>query len=86
MAREFAIPVVLAAQVGRAAEGQEPTIADIKDSGSIEQIADVVLIIHGAERGTGRRTLTVAKNRHGATGKVNLWLQGEFLRLDEREG
>ena len=83
MAREFTVPIVLAAQVGRSSEGREPTIAEIKDSGSIEQIADVVLIIHG-ERGTGSRTLNVAKHRNGQTGKITLWLQGEHLRFSER--
>lgn len=85
MAREFEVPVILAAQIGRNAEGREPTLAEIKDSGSIEQIADVVLIIHGESRGTGARTLTVAKNRGGATGKLNLWLQGEILRFREAD-
>lgn len=83
MAREFQIPVILAAQVGRAAEGREPTLAEIKDSGSIEQIADVVMIIHGAQRGSGSRIVNVAKNRNGATGKVALFLNGEILRFEE---
>ena len=85
MAREFNVPIILAAQVGRAAEGREPTIAEIKDCGSIEIIADVILIIHG-ERGTGSRTLNVAKHRNGQTGKITLWLQGECLRFSEGGG
>lgn len=83
LARDFNVPVILAAQVGRSSEGREPTIAEIKDSGSIEQIADVVLIIHGAERGSGARTITVAKHRNGAVGKIQLNLTGECLRLEE---
>lgn len=83
VAREFAIPVILAAQIGRAAEGREPTLAEIKDSGSIEQIADVVMIIHGQERGAGLRTLNIAKNRNGSTGKGNLWLEGKYLKFTE---
>lgn len=83
MAREFQVPVILAAQVGRAAEGREPTLSEIKDSGSIEQIADVVMIIHGAQRGSGSRIVNVAKNRNGATGKVGLFLNGEILRFEE---
>ena len=83
MAREYNIPVVLAAQVGRASEGREPTIAEIKDSGSIEQIADVILILHGDNRGTGARTINVAKYRNGPTGKITLHLCGEYLRFEE---
>ena len=81
MAREFNIPVILAAQVGRSAEGREPALSEIKDSGSIEQIADCVMIIHGEGRGSGTRTIHVAKHRNGATGRVNLFLQGEVLKF-----
>ena len=83
LARSFNVPVILAAQVGRSSEGREPSIAEIKDSGSIEQIADVILVIHGPERGSGQRTITVAKNRNGAVGKINLRLHGDYLRLEE---
>ena len=81
MARELNIPIILAAQVGRSAEGREPTLSEIKDSGSVEQIADCVLIIHGEARGTGLRTIHVAKHRNGATGRVSLYLQGEILKF-----
>lgn len=83
IARELDVPLVLAAQVGRASEGREPTLADLKDSGAIEQVADVVMFIHGDERGSGRRTVIVAKNRNGMTGRANFNLFGEILKLEE---
>lgn len=83
IALEFDVPLILAAQVGRASEGREPTLADLKDSGSIEQVADVVMFIHGNERGSGKRTIIVAKNRNGMTGRANFNLFGEILKLEE---
>lgn len=82
IAREFNIPIVLAAQINRGAEGREPTLADLKDSGSIEQIADVVMLLHG-ERDSLERVLNVAKHRNGRTGKIRLSLEGKYLTFTE---
>lgn len=45
-ARELDIPIICLSQVGRQSEGKEPTLADLRESGSIEQDADLVLFIH----------------------------------------
>ncbi len=46
LARELGIPVVCLSQVGRQSEGKEPTLADLRESGAIEQDADVVILMH----------------------------------------
>lgn len=46
LARELNIPVVCLSQVGRQSEGKEPTLADLRESGAIEQDADVVILMH----------------------------------------
>ncbi len=46
LSRELNIPFVILAQVGRAAEGEEPKLSDLRDSGSIEQDADIVMFLH----------------------------------------
>lgn len=50
LARELKIPVVVLCQVGREGEKQEPTLANLRDSGSIEQDADLVIILHKERR------------------------------------
>lgn len=50
LARELEIPVVVLCQVGREGEKQEPTLANLRDSGSIEQDADLVIILHKERR------------------------------------
>jgi replicative DNA helicase len=77
MAKEFDVPFVCLAQINRGVEGQtnkRPTMADIKDSGDIEQDADVILLLYRDEyynSGTpdkGVMEVAVDKNRNGATG------------------
>ena len=84
IAREYDVPIILAAQLGRGTEkdNREPTIADIKDCGSIEQIADVIILLHG-KREEMSRTAKVAKNREGATGQIRITLRPECLRAKE---
>ncbi len=79
LARELEVPIIVLSQVGRVAEKNEPTLADIRESGSIEQDADVVMFIH-RERQTGvddvtapvESKLIVAKQRNGPIGTVEL--------------
>ena len=77
LARELDIPVVVCSQVGRDVEkaGRAPNLADIRESGSIEQDADMVMFLHEEkEQGSeGHKVkLIVAKNRNGPTGVVEL--------------
>lgn len=77
MAKEFDVPFVCLAQINRGVEGQtnkRPTMADIKDSGDIEQDADVILLLYRDEYynpdtpDKGVMEVAVAKNRNGSTG------------------
>lgn len=69
LAKELKIPVVALCQVARDAEGKEPTLANLRGSGSIEQDADQVILIHGdreSDEPIVNRTFLLAKNRNGA--------------------
>lgn len=69
MAKELAVPVFALCQLNRQADGEEPQLSHLRDSGSIEQDADVVILIHANE---DEHQLIVAKHRHGSTGKVGV--------------
>jgi replicative DNA helicase len=77
LAKELDVPVVALAQLNRDAQNREPTLANLRESGAIEQDADIVLLIHHPEEKhfDGHVDLHVAKHRHGDTGIVALqWL------------
>lgn len=72
LARELDVPVLVAAQLGRDAEGRRPTLADLRESGDLEQEADVVLLLDGPAEADEAEPITptsliVAKNRTGPT-------------------
>ena len=88
------IPVVSAAQLNREVENRgkdsKPQLSDLRDSGSIEQDADVVLMIHREHLEGERKTvhgskfqLLIRKNRHGRMGTVELRAEDEFSRVVE---
>lgn len=75
LAKELRIPVLALAQLNRQSEfreGGRPILADLKESGSLEQDADVVLLIHRPEDTPQAATIIVAKNRNGPTGDLNM--------------
>jgi replicative DNA helicase len=77
LARDLHVPVLAAAQLSRAVEqraDKRPMLSDLRESGSIEQDADVVLLMHRNEEETdpGQTELVVAKHRHGPTGRIDL--------------
>ncbi|MCQ2478580.1 MAG: replicative DNA helicase [Clostridia bacterium] len=96
MAKELKIPVIACAQLSRATEvkgkSHKPALADLRDSGSIEQDADIVLFLYREkyyenEKGESEEAgddntaeCLVAKNRHGETGKVELYWDGQYTR------
>lgn len=91
MAKELDIAVIALAQVGRGADPKKPpTLRDLRDSGSIEQDADIVAFIHRpiqespdlGERFKNYALLRVAKNRQGATGDVHLFYRGEITGFE----
>ena len=93
LARELNIPVVALAQLSRNVTGRDdprPVLSDLRDSGSIEQDADLVLLLHRPDyyhqneesyEETHITELLVAKHRHGAIGKIELYFHPELLRF-----
>ena len=88
LARELNIPIIALSQLNREARDgveTEPTLANIRESGSIEQDADVVIFLHRKDKDlqSTKRSLIIAKQRNGPTGKINF----EFLqqRMQFRE-
>jgi replicative DNA helicase len=109
LAKELDLPVVGLSQLSRAVESREdkrPQLSDLRESGSIEQDADIVLFIYredyylaakqpaddhpdflewkeSMERAYGRAELIVAKQRHGATGKVRLKFDSRITKFSD---
>ncbi len=97
LAKDLSIPVVVCAQLSRATEGRgkshRPQLADLRESGSIEQDADIVLFLYrekyyenyknedSDEIDNSLTELIVAKNRHGEVGTVKLAFDSEFTRF-----
>lgn len=85
LAMEMRIPVIALSQLNRASElrqDKRPTMADLRESGSIEQDADVVVLLHVEEDDPTTLHAAVAKNRHGDTGTLRLLRRGHIARLD----
>ena len=88
MARELGVPVIALAQLSREVEKREdkrPIMADLRESGSIEQDADIIMFLYreGYYNRSGENTnnlteLIIAKNRGGVTGTLNFLFQGEY--------
>ncbi len=98
MAKELQVPVILCSQLSRANEkstgGQRrPQASDLRDSGSIEQDADMILLLYNPDhndpdlksRSGYEVECNVVKNRHGATKMVKLYWEGEFTRFSTVE-
>lgn len=85
LAVELNIPVLTASQLSRASERNDaPRLSDLRESGSIEQDADAVLLLHAAnEKENPERDLTLAKNRQGRCGGFKLLFSGERMLFTE---
>lgn len=90
LARELDIPIVALSQLKREAEGKQPNLADVRESGSIEQDADLILFLHrdreinktADQRSEQIETeLIVAKQRNGPIGKANVWFKPSFAKF-----
>jgi len=93
LARELEIPVVALAQLSRGVTGRDdprPVLSDLRESGSIEQDADLVMFLHRVDyyhmnepdyQMTNITELILAKHRHGPVGKIELYFHPELLRF-----
>lgn len=99
LAKELDVPVITLSQLSRASEQRtdhKPQLSDLRDSGSIEQDADIVLFLYredyyndqsktpdeNTDKNSGE--CIIAKNRHGEMGSVALHWRGEFMRFTAR--
>ncbi len=90
LARELPVPVIALSQLNRAVENREdrrPRMADLRESGAIEQDADIVLLLHRPDYydtndQPGIAELIVAKNRNGKTDTVKLTFLKNLMRFE----
>ena len=90
LAKDLNVPVIALAQLNRdnEREGRAPRLSDLRDSGSIEQDADIVALLHRDENQTGevwRVEVHIAKHRFGPTGKVDLIFRRHLTRFENAE-
>jgi replicative DNA helicase len=89
LAKELHVPIIALAQLNRGNEHRQdrrPQLSDLRDSGEIEQDADIVAMLHTEQEQPGFAELLVRKNRNGALGTVNLRYQGEHMRFSNHQG
>jgi len=96
LAKEFDVPVLALSQLSRAVEsrGGRPRLSDLRDSGSIEQDADIVMFIHREDKGkdesekTNIAEILIEKHRNGPVGKVDLYFDEKsttFMSIDKKD-
>ncbi len=102
MAKDFGVPIVCCAQLNRGTEARgvtnkRPTLADLRDSGSIEQDADIVMFLYrdtyykdigatqdseiSGEDTANTAEVIIAKNRHGSVGNIKMGWIGQFTKF-----
>ena len=91
LARDLEVPIICVSQLNRAPDARtdkRPMLSDLRESGAIEQDADLVLMIYrddyydDASEEKGIAEVNVAKNRHGPTEKVKLTFRGSYAKFD----
>jgi len=84
LARELDIPVVAIQQLTRSAEGKPPNMAELRDSGSLEQDADVIMFLHRERKPEEEDNITIldiVKNRNGMTAELMLEFKKELTHF-----
>ena len=91
LARELNVPIIALSQLSRSVElraEKRPQLSDLRESGSLEQDADIVMFLYRDEyynketENTNTAELIIAKNRNGPTTSVQLYFHKEFMRFD----
>ena len=85
LARELNLPVIALSQVRRETEGKKPNLADLRESGSIEQDADVVIFLHTEDLKAEVRDVVVAKQRNGPVGDIALAFLAKYTKFEALE-
>jgi replicative DNA helicase len=91
LARDLAVPIICVSQLNRAPDARpdkRPMLSDLRESGAIEQDADLVLMLYrddyynddSEEKGVAE--VNIAKNRHGPTDRVKLTFRGSYAKFD----
>lgn len=94
LAKELSVPVVALAQLNRGVElrdDKRPRLADLRESGAIEQDADIVMFLHRPEMydpedHPGEAEIIVAKHRNGPTGIIRLGFKKQFMQFEDFVG
>jgi replicative DNA helicase len=86
MAKQLKVPVIALSQLNRESENRQdprPALKDLRESGAIEQDADVVILLHRDRTDPSALTMIVAKNRHGVTGEADFEFIGKFSEISQ---
>ena len=86
LARELNVPIVLLSQLSRKAAERKPAMSDLRESGAIEQDADIIIMIYRDPSRTDDNSaeIIVAKNRNGPVDSIFLTWIGEYTRFENR--
>jgi len=85
LAQELDIPVIILAQLNRSAVDRAPLLSDLKESGSIEEDADMVILLARSEENENVITIDLQKSRDGATGYFDVGWEGRYMRITNIE-
>lgn len=94
LARELGVPVIAVSQLSRAVESRQdhrPQLSDLRESGAIEQDADVVVLLlreeyyNPTEENRGKAEVIIAKQRNGPVGSIQLTFVREYTRFENAE-